>query len=251
MTIYRRRHFAVSLSLLSFLVASPLRAQEVEPKEAKNIPFKGIARLHTLSTKTKRYTAKTTYPAFFAKTRLARFANQKIAATEKKYYREWRAETQKTLKDEPSTIVPYDYSSSASLIYYAAAKLISLRFDSYEFSGGAHGMSIIDTRNFGIISGKPKELVLGDLFKAGSNYRQLVETQVLAKLKKDPNAAWVQDGSVKSLVNSQFNNFSIEPDGVRWLFNQYEMGPYAVGQFEIKLSLKELGPNFRRDLLKR
>ncbi len=241
--------------LLSLLVAASaptlLHAQEGTVNVESPVPFKGVARLHKLSQKTKLYTAESIYPTFRTSTRLTRFVNQTISSKQKKIFNDWLKDSKKALKEFPEAITPYEYTSGPSMTFYSPSRLISLRFDSYEFMGGAHGMGIMDARNFGIIGGKPKQLVLGDLFKPGSDYRDLVESQVFAKLRKDENAQWVQDGSVKTLTNNQFNNFSIEKDGVIWLFNQYEMGPYVVGQFEIKLSLKELGPNFRTSLLAR
>lgn len=240
------------LALTAVLTLSlPALSQEGTSQYKSPVPFKGIARLYTLKSSTKNWTAESTYPTFTARTRLARFVNRKVSMVQRKQFSDWLTETKKAWNESPSGIGPYEYASGSGLSYYSKSKLISLYFASYQFMGGAHGMNILDARNFGIINGRPKQLVLGDLFKPGSGYRALVQSRIFAKLKKDPNAAWIHEGSVKKLENSQFNNFVFEPGGLRWFFNPYEVGPYASGTFEVKLSVQELGPDFRRELLSR
>ncbi|RYG73795.1 DUF3298/DUF4163 domain-containing protein [bacterium] len=239
------------LALLPLLALTTVSQAQTKAKDdGSNISFKGKATIRTLASKGKNYEAESKYPIFHANTRLLRFVNSQISTKQRKIFNDWLVESKKSLKEYPNPVGAYEFQSNPSLSYFKAPKLVSLRFDSYQYTGGAHGMGIMDTRNFAIVDGKPKQLVLGDLFVPGTDYRKWVQAQVFAKLRKDEAATWIQDGSVKKLENSQFNNFSIEPDGLRWLFNQYEMGPYANGPIEVKLSLKELGAGFRYGLLK-
>jgi hypothetical protein len=213
------------------------------------VSFKRIARLYTLKAKNKSYQAESAYPKFYANSRLARFVNTEVGHDQRQTFANWVAQSIKSLQGEVSPVGPYQYLSAPSMSFYSP-RLISLCFNAYEFTGGAHGMSVSDARNFGMVNGKPKEIVLGDLFKPGIQYRDLVQTKILAKLKKDPAATWVHEGSVKKLETAQFNNFFIGKGGLTWHFNPYEMGPYANGSIETTLSLAELGSGLRRDLLK-
>lgn len=115
---------------------------------------------------------------------------------------------------------------------------------------GAHPNSFISTRNYGQFGGRPKRLTLGDFFRPGSNYRAKTTVILLAKLRKNESAMWIDDGTVKEITTDQLNNFRAAPDGLTWIFNPYEMGPYAAGYVETKLSLNDLGPDFRREMLK-
>jgi hypothetical protein len=238
------------LPIVALLSVSPVVASE--KSEAR---FKGIASLHKLSSKSRNYNAQVAYPAFRSRTPLARFANARVKFLQRHGYFKWLSQTKKDLQrasgENSVGALPYEYESNPSLNYYSPSRLISLQLVSYQFLGGAHGSSSFQNYNFAMVGGKPKELKLADLFVPGTDYRKIVETRVFANLKKNESATWVQDGSVKKLTPEQFNNFSIGRDGITWLFNEYEMGPYANGQIEAKLSASELGPGFKRSLMPR
>ncbi len=234
------------LTLAALISLSPARAQ-VDSDTRKPSALKKVARFTTLVSNHKNLTAKVIYPTFRARTRLARYANARIRAAVAPPYRAWVKEN--TAQAATSSL-PYDYQVAPDPAFFSTPRLISTLLNLYQFTGGAHGMSVMSPLNFGIVAGKPKTLVLGDFFRPGTPYRKAVESQIFAKLRKNPSADWVHDGSVKTLETAQFNNFVVERDGLRWLFNQYEMGSYASGQFEVKLSVKELEPNFRREMLR-
>ena len=230
--------------LFLILFLAPSRAQEGVLAAQSPLSFRGIARLRTLSSKGKNYEAKAVYPTFRGKTRLIRFVNAQTAPPQRAAFAAWLKQTRAQLREYGGTPAPYQLQSVPSLSFYSPSRLVSLRYDTYQYMGGAHGLALMETRNFGLVNGKPKRLMLADMFAPGTNYRRLVETKIFAKLRKNKDALWVQDGSVKTLDAAQFNRFSIARDGLTWLFNQYEVGPFVNGQFEVKLSLRELGPRF-------
>ena len=53
------------------------------------------------------------------------------------------------------------------------------------------------------------------------------------------------------LTPLQLNSFCIDRDGLTFLINPYEAGPYSSGTFQVKLTLSELGPHFKRALILR
>lgn len=238
------------LAVPFLLPLAPAKAQDGEGPAFKSpVPYAGIARMHTLKLKDKRFMAEATYPTFRSRTPLARFANAQIRSQISGSYNAWLKESKKSLRESSTSSVPLEFQLQTVLMRYRPRRIISMRFDEYQFNGGTHGMGALLAHNFGMVGGKPKELVLGDLFRPGTPYRAEVEKKIFAKLKKDEGATWVQDRSVKTLTTSQFNNFTISPSGLTWVFNQYEMGPYSNGIFEIKLTPAELGPNFKREFL--
>ncbi len=245
--------FSTRVTAFSLLTAFSLATVSSDAQESvggqKLTALSRVARLKTLSARGKGFTAQAVYPVFRARTPLARFANAKLRSRIVWGFNAWVKSTQAQLEKEVAS-VPFDYASAPSTEFYATRRLISTELVTYAFEGGAHGMTVVSPLNFAVINGRAKALTLGDFFRSGTPYRKEVEAKIFAKLKKDPNAMWVQDGSVKTLETAQFNNFAAGRDGLRWVFNQYEMGPYAVGQFEIKLTANELGPDFRRDLLR-
>ncbi len=110
--------------------------------------------------------------------------------------------------------------------------------------------------NFGTAAGqtKPRQLKLADFFTDGAAASKRVNDLLMAKLRatrgRDQEASWVIEGEVKAIDKASLQNFVAEKDGLRWFFAPYEMGPYSSGQFEVKLSARELGPKFRASLMK-
>lgn len=193
------------------------------------------------------YTAEVKYPQFADSTPLARLVNRTIDA--------WvRADVADFVKSANTAAGqqlpgPYEYEGGGSVTYAQPARLISALLDVYKFSGGAHGGSWYVPFNFGVVGGRLKRLVLGDLFRPNSGHQRLVSAAVIAKLEANEGALWVRDGQLTYLTVEQFNRFSITPQGLVFLFNEYEAGPYASGRFEVSLSIQELGPAFRREML--
>jgi hypothetical protein len=239
------RLFVVTLPLV--LPLAPVQAQISKGLASSYV---GIARVRTVRAKGKNFSARATYPGFRARTPLVRFANARIRSDVLGSYRQWLKATRTSLQADSKPIAPYEFELRPILHRYNPRVLISMNFNSYEYTGGAHGMSAFLAQNYAVVNGKPKEITLGDLFRRGTAYRPLVEHKIFAKLKKNKEAAWVQDGSVKTLTTSQFNNFTVSRSGLTWIFNPYEMGPYAAGIFEVTLTPAELGAGFKRELLR-
>lgn len=199
------------------------------------------------------YEVETRYPRFRDRTPLIRLANRTIEQWAKKGHAGFIQEAKNAFKaleaggSEP--LAPYSHEVDYKLTYYYAPRLISVRFDSMEYRGGAHPISYYSVLNFGEIDGKAKRLTLGDFFRPGSGYRQMVSDAVIEKLKKKEGTDFVASGEVKSLNTEQLNRFSISRDGLTFLLNHYEAGPYSSGRFEIKLTPSELGPDFKKAII--
>jgi hypothetical protein len=195
------------------------------------------------------YTAVTRYPRFTERTPVTRLANAAIAREARGAQAAFVKAARKAQAGTGRPHAPYEHRTEAKVSYFYAPRLVSVTFDTLEYTGGAHPISPYWVLNFGLIDGRAKQLVLGDLFRSGSDYRGRVTELVLRKLKAKEGATWVIDGSVKSLSTEQLNRFAVRPDGLTFLINQYEAGPYVAGRFEIPLTLAELGPDFRRSLI--
>ncbi len=238
----------LACTLCAYLgIAMPAARAQEGLETQKLTALKKVARLKTLASKRKNLSAEVVYPVFRTPTRLARYANAQIRAAVVPPYRAWVKEN---TAEAATSSLRYDYQAAPDPAFFSTPRLLSTLINTYQFSGGAHGMALMIPLNYGTVAGKPKSLVLGDFFRPGTGYRKDVEAKIFAKLRKMPGTDWVQDGSVKTLETTQFNNFAVERDGLRWLFNQYEMGSYASGQFEVKLTAKELGAGFKREMLR-
>lgn len=130
-------------------------------------------------------------------------------------------------------------------------RLVSIVISRYDYSGGAHPNHGVEVMNFGLVRGRARQLKLADFFTSGFNSSSHVSKLVVAKLKKVQGADWVQSGELKKLDNKMLERFTPSATGLTWHFNPYDVGPYAAGDFEVKLILNELGPKFNRAMLAR
>lgn len=194
------------------------------------------------------YSAETRLPKLKGSGPLQSLAASTCKQWARKAQSEFVRESKKAFHDLGKPRQPFDYSATGKVTYQSPS-LVSIQFDTEQYNGGAHGMSYYNTFTFGMVNGKAKALKLADFFAAGSGYPQLVSDAVIAKLKQKEGAAWVIEGEVKKLVPGQLERFVVVPDGLMFLFNPYEVGPYSSGSFEIKLTAAELGPDFKKMLI--
>jgi hypothetical protein len=194
----------------------------------------------------KRYDATTKYPVLLDKTPLAALANHTISADVRKEQAEFIQMALRETAKEPQEN-PYGYDVSPAYQRYWKPGLYSVALEFYQFTGGAHGYSYRVMYNFALVDGKPRRMFLKDFFKDGTDYRKQVEKTLMDKLHHDERAEFIRE--VAQLSPAQLNRFTIEPDGLRFWFNPYEVASYARGPVDIKLKFADLGPDLRRDLI--
>ena len=119
-------------------------------------------------------------------------------------------------------------------------KLVSLQMDGYTFSGGAHGYYYTVLNTFDAASAE--SLRLSELVSDTAALRPLLERAFVENHDEDmPNA------TLKDLLLDPEQplplplNYCIVPSGIRFMYNPYEVAPYAVGQTDIVLSWELLG----------
>ncbi|MES2223817.1 MAG: DUF3298 and DUF4163 domain-containing protein [Patescibacteria group bacterium] len=129
---------------------------------------------------------------------------------------------------------------------------INVSFETYYYSGGAHGITDVSTFVYDANTGK--RIALSDLFVG--DYLNTLSTLSLAELKKiDPKLetySFALDGTKPLLEN--FKTWTLEPDGMHIIFSDYQVGPYVAGRPEIVLSYasldKVLSADFKQYFLK-
>ena len=145
-----------------------------------------------------------------------------------------------------------NFEAGYRVTYFDPANLISVLADWMEHSpGAAHPNSSYEGLVFAEIDGSPRQVWLKNFFRDNSDYRERVTKAVIEKLKNEEGASDVRSGEVKTLTNEQLDRFVVEPDGLVFLIDQYEVGPYSAGRFKIKLTFEELGPDFRMEMIRR
>jgi len=186
------------------------------------------------------------YPNFSDATPLARFANTMLGLWARTELDRFTQEHARVFAAPDKPRAPYAYAATPKVMYFAPTRFISVVFDTYQFTGGAHGNPVSVVFNFGVIGTKAARLALGDLFQPQTPYRRLVSEAVIKKLKSDDRASFVRNGDVKALTLLQLERFVVAQDGLIFLIDPAEAGPYVAGRFQVKLTVPELGPGFRR-----
>ncbi len=123
--------------------------------------------------------------------------------------------------------------SSHAQIIRQDSSLTTLEISGYAFRGGAHGSSITTFINWNTKA--QKGINLGDIFAA--NYKDkltAVADTIFRKEEKLSNtASLANDYFFKDSKFALNENFLITPLGIKFLYNQYEIKPYAAGQTEL------------------
>ena len=247
----------IALLLLCGVAASApalIPAAHAQKNDAYQNSWKGIATLKTLSKREKTRELSAAYPNFYGSRPVAQVAGLVLKHAAMDGFESFEKDSRggaKKLGLSPG--MSYSYSFAPTLVL-DRPRFISATAMVYSFTGGAHGMYDTRTYNFGYpeTQGRPRQLELADFFSDGAGAYTRVNALLLSQLRRtrhrDPEATWVVDGTVRTLDPAMLENFVAEADGLRWYFAPYSVGPYAAGEFEVKLSARELGPKFRAEL---
>lgn len=108
--------------------------------------------------------------------------------------------------------------------------LISLYFDTYEYTGGAHGLTTRVGNTWSLDA--PKLLTLDDLFAPGFDYADVIIREITRQAHENIKAGNdIYFDNVEANIVSNFNpaNFYLTPDGVAIFYPLYSIAPYAAG----------------------
>ncbi|RIA08364.1 uncharacterized protein DUF3298 [Flavobacteriaceae bacterium MAR_2010_72] len=118
-----------------------------------------------------------------------------------------------------------------SEVVYSSAEVITVAVDSYTFTGGAHGNSIITLLNFNPETG---DLYNNEsLFKINTDFKSLVKGYLTDEIK-----AKTSDDSENYFFGEDFKlpeNIGFNDEGVIFLYNSYEIAAYAQGITEFTI----------------
>jgi hypothetical protein len=102
------------------------------------------------------------------------------------------------------------------------------------FEGGAHDLESTQTFSF---TPAGQEITLNSIFTDVDAGLKAVEPYVQAQLSKlaDADQSMIAAGTAPTTDNYQ--NFTVQPDGITFIFDPYEVAPYSDGQQTVKVPL--------------
>ncbi len=218
----------------------------------KNLPLTltRLARIETVDTPAA--DAWVDYPRF-DDPRYARL-NELLAAEAKrelaehlKSVNEMRAE----LSGDPDTAARDRLSSTTSCdIESALPNLVSLLCTVYEFSGGAHGNTTLEARDYAVAAdGAAHPFGLWDVLRKSPANVNKLSGLIVADLKRQ-KASSVVNGGIKDFTKELDQDqleFTVVPVGLAFHFSPYAVASYAEGHFRAVIPNRALAPLYRDD----
>ncbi len=112
----------------------------------------------------------------------------------------------------------------------------------YQYTGGAHGNSYVEYLNFDIQSGD--RLKLENVVEKGkhADFLLMAENAFRKSQNVGENTEWADAGFWFEEGFYLPDNFRFQSDGLSFLYNSYEIAPYAAGQIELVLGWDALKP---------
>ena len=131
-------------------------------------------------------------------------------------------------------------------VLYNENSLLTLKFDKYAFTGGAHGVQITQFWVFNLLNNNPVDLS-GLLIKGFEDELRKILDKKLRKLngiKEDENL--LESGFFVENIDFT-DNFYINNDGIGFYYNVYEIASYATGTTELFCTFYDLRNILRPD----
>ncbi|MBK9336943.1 MAG: DUF3298 and DUF4163 domain-containing protein [Lewinellaceae bacterium] len=138
-----------------------------------------------------------------------------------------------------------DFSMSYSMeldsrVAMQSNRYLSIEMNGYAFTGGAHGYYYTVLNTFHIETAE--SVRLEELFPDTAALRPLLEKAFLEVHRKEQPEVELADLLLEPDAPLALPaNYCVVPEGVRFVYNPYEVAAYAVGQADFTLTWKQLG----------
>lgn len=120
-------------------------------------------------------------------------------------------------------------------ITYDKDNILSIPITYYSYTGGAHGMTNIASRNINVKTGK--DIALKDIFKEGVNYKDIIKNEVIKQIKLQPDIYFEDAVKTVEASNEEFSYY-FEDGNIVVYYSLYSIAPYVSGIREFKIPLE-------------
>jgi Protein of unknown function (DUF3298). len=110
--------------------------------------------------------------------------------------------------------------------------IVSLYFDRYEYTGGAHGTTVRSSQTWQLQNCKP--VLLEDLLSCQPDNKTFILSAVNTQIQTEPDI-YFEDYTKLSDETFNHESFYCTPDGVVVYYQQYDIAPYSSGIREFML----------------
>jgi hypothetical protein len=135
-----------------------------------------------------------------------------------------------------------DYKSFTQL----GDRILSVRLETYLYSGGAHGNTVVEFINYDLATGE--KIDWRSVFAPGADYLGAIANYATADIKKQlligedsmTQADWIEKGSAPTAENYSGNCVGFDQKGLIVVYQQYQVAAYAQGAVEVNIPYSEL-----------
>jgi hypothetical protein len=135
------------------------------------------------------------------------------------------------------------------LVAFQSAKILSLAFTNYAYTGGAHGNYGTSYTSIDLTSNKV--LVLDNMINETGKkvLRSLLEKNFRKQYDLKPVDSLSEGGLFENKIEPN-ENFYVTGKGIGFCYNPYEIGPYAMGEINIFIPFTDL-ENYLKESFKK
>ncbi len=154
-----------------------------------------------------------------------------------------------TTKENPDIpFRPYEAFLACNITYNENC-MMSLYFDAYQFTGGAHGNTTRTSDTWDLGCGR--RVTMARFFKPGAMYKGYVKSAVIELIRtqtESGDSMYFEEFETNVARYFNANNFYLVPEGLVIYYQQYQIAPYASGipEFLLPFSEEVLRPQCRK-----
>ncbi len=171
-------------------------------------------------------------------------ARQTVENNKQSFFKEY-LETNEDIEDDYLYAANWESQGNTKVVFNDSY-FTTFAFSYYQYMGGAHGIFgesylIIDLKN-------GKEIKLNDIFD--KNALAILEKRMVKKAYAytgTPNATSLQDAGYLVDKIEVTDNFSITTKGITFVYQPYEISPYAAGMPSFLFSWEEIKDLVKKD----
>jgi hypothetical protein len=111
-------------------------------------------------------------------------------------------------------------------VTYLTSGVLSLYFDKYEYTGGAHGSTERDSQTYNLL--RYSLVRLGQIVTCQPDYKTYILDEVTKQIEQD-KSIYFENYAELAAETFNPNSFYLTPEGVVIYYQQYDIAPYSSG----------------------